>query len=131
MAGNGSVRDAIYALDKLFQILKSHADVEPIQHVLAVLLQLGRELCSENVGPNVTGTETETEENTVLAFLEFVDEFDSGDHDSCVAERLETEHLSLQITQKLRAKQRRTYPLFDRQTICGAIGTGKSGSGGM
>jgi hypothetical protein len=40
-------------------------------------------------------------------------------------------HLSLQITQKLRAKQRRTYPLFDRRTICGAIGTGKSGSGGV
>jgi len=57
-----------------------------------VLLQLGRELGSEDVGPNVTGTETETEGNTVLAFLEFVDEFDSGDHDSCVAERLETEH---------------------------------------
>jgi hypothetical protein len=35
------------------------------------------ELCSEDVGPNVTGTETETEGNTVLAFLEFVDEFDS------------------------------------------------------
>jgi hypothetical protein len=40
MATNGSVRDTAYALGKLFQILKSHADVEPSQHVLALWCNL-------------------------------------------------------------------------------------------
>jgi hypothetical protein len=49
MATNGSVRDTVYSLGKLFQILKSHADVEPIQHVLALWCNLAMDRAQASI----------------------------------------------------------------------------------
>jgi hypothetical protein len=49
MAANGSIRDAVYALSKLFQILKSHADVEPIQHVLTLWCNLAMDRAQASI----------------------------------------------------------------------------------
>jgi hypothetical protein len=55
MAANGSVRDAVYALGKLFQILKSHADVEPIQHVLALWCNLAMDCTQPSIAIGENG----------------------------------------------------------------------------
>ncbi len=55
MAANCSVGHAVYAFSKLFQMLKSHADMEPIQHKFALWCNLAMDRAQASVAVGEDG----------------------------------------------------------------------------
>ncbi len=59
---------------------------------LRVLLHLRFLLSGKDAGPDLARAAAEAERNAVLTFLQLLDQFDAGEHDTGILKRFETQH---------------------------------------